>query len=174
MMRLNMGSGGIKKAGFINVDLYHSGADIKADVAETNFKPNTVDVIYCSHVVEHLTPAHFERALQHWYDILKPDGKLEILCPNALVYLEEWVHAIKHNDLKSAMVWGRRNILGWEDKGDGMINRNLFTAKILETYIKAFNFEIKIIQEQETRVKDPGHIEYRNFGDLYCLAMAKK
>jgi len=169
-----MGSGGLQKSGYIGVDLYHKGADVKADIAATPYKPDTVSSIYCSHVIEHISPLHFLKTLAHWHRILIPDGQIEILCPNAIIYLEELLGHLKSNNHNQAQTWGLINVLGMYDKGVGMANRNFFTVKLLEWYLVETKYKVLRISEHETRVKLAGHVEYREKGDIFCLAQVIK
>lgn len=173
MICLNVGCGSNIKKGYVNIDLYpkHDSV-IKADISSTGYKENTVDKVFCSHVIEHVPKTHFIKALQHWHKILKPKGTVEILCPNAIIYLKELTCAMKSGMIPTE--WHIKNVLGWDDKGGGMYNRNLFSLKSLGNYVTDAGFKILELREQETRVKNVNHIEYRKNGDLYCLAQAEK
>ncbi|MES2628583.1 MAG: methyltransferase domain-containing protein [Bacteroidota bacterium] len=54
---------------------------------------NSVDGLYCSHTLEHLSLADFRKALQHSYEVLKPGGVFRCVLPDleysARVYLEK-------------------------------------------------------------------------------------
>ncbi|XOV91148.1 MAG: methyltransferase domain-containing protein [Bacteroidota bacterium] len=45
-------------------------------------KEGTVDLIYCSHVLEHLTFEEFHRALENTYSLLKPGGTFRLVLPD--------------------------------------------------------------------------------------------
>ncbi len=171
MIKINMGCGTHKFSGYINIDKYPKDNDvIKADMANTGYSENTIDWIYCSHVIEHVTPKHLIKSLKHWYHILKPSGKVEILCPNAIQYLQELVKAMKQGNVSYCQDWGTRNITGHYERGTGMFNRNYFNFPILEHYLKQAKFNIEIMRLQETRVKNKKDPHYRKHGDIYCLA----
>ena len=107
----------------MNIDLYNKQADINADMADTGYGENSVDRIYCSHLIEHVSADHFKQALIHWHRILKKDGELEILCPNAIVYLKELIDNMENESVLSD--WGIRNVLGWENKGIGIDRKSV-------------------------------------------------
>ncbi len=159
---------GISKLGYITVDLYDPRADIKADCSETGFDPNSVSRIYTSHMIEHISPEHFQKALAHWYNILIHQGRLTIRCPNAVIYLQEWLRSQENNDYEYLKNWGIRNVLGWEDKGSGMLNRNLFTVGLLKYYLQKAKFQVESCVVCETRVTNKKHVEYRPNGDIIC------
>jgi SAM-dependent methyltransferase len=170
MVKLNIGGAGTKIAGFKSVDLYHPAADIHADCADTGFAQDQVDEIFCSHMVEHIEPDHFEKTLGHWFWILKSGGKLTILTPNAIVYVREWLAAAEENNIQLLDGWARRNMLGWEGKGEGMWNRNMFTSYYLKQLVIDAGFKVDKCVATETRVKNKGHFEYREQGDIHLIA----
>ena len=171
-MKLNIGSGGLTKPGFIGLDLYAKNVEIKADCDNTGCISESVEFIYTSHMIEHLTIDKFKSALNHWYDILKPGGYLLINCPNASVYIWEWLGNNKNENYDKMLNWSLRNLVGWEGHGTGMLNRILFTDKLLIYFINKFSkFNILHCFITETRVKNKNHIEYRKDGDLRLLAM---
>lgn len=86
-VRLNLGCCDLPLAGWINIDsstTEHIKADLVADCLNLSdhFAPGSVDEIYCGHLVEHLTPDEADRAMAHWYSLLKPGGKLGIMTPD--------------------------------------------------------------------------------------------
>jgi len=88
---LNIGSGGTCFKGFINLDLASDWyANIQEDFIEYNlltdalpFDNDTVDNIYCSHLVEHIENKDVARFLQDCNPVLAPGGVLRIACPDA-------------------------------------------------------------------------------------------
>lgn len=170
LVKLNIGSGGTKKDGFVSIDKYNVNADIQKDCWDTGFEDNTVDYIYSSHMIEHIEPEMFIESLRHWRMILKKGGTLELLCPNALIYVKEWISDVESNNYSKLMGWTIRNVLGW-GFSEGMYNRNLFTPELLKIYInKVGGFDIYNCNIQETRVKNKKHLEYRSDGDIHLLA----
>ena len=82
-IRLNLGCGRYPMAGFINVDQFENvNPDLLANATDLQFPPNSVDEIYCGHMLEHLTWDEGQRALKHWLDILKPAGEIRVVVPN--------------------------------------------------------------------------------------------
>ena len=83
-MKINMGCGWrnfgtdwvhIDSGDYDHLD-YESIVDLK------QFKDNTVDLIYASHVVEYFDRQQIPSVLQEWRRILKPNGKLRVAVPN--------------------------------------------------------------------------------------------
>lgn len=83
-LRLNLGCGRKPLTGFVNVDLLDEpGVDVFADVGGVlPFEAGTAELIYASHVLEHLPTARVPDVLREWRRVLKPGGRLLIAVPD--------------------------------------------------------------------------------------------
>jgi len=83
MVKLDIGAGVDCKPGFIGIDIEKFDSDIKYVVnfekEKIPFKNNSVDEIYCAHVLEHLSNPI--EVIDEFNRILKPGGKLTIRVP---------------------------------------------------------------------------------------------
>ena len=61
-----------KNLDYITADLYSPIADVKADILDLPFDDNTFDVVFCNHVLEHISDD--TKAMQELYRVLKPTG----------------------------------------------------------------------------------------------------
>jgi predicted SAM-dependent methyltransferase/GNAT superfamily N-acetyltransferase len=172
-LKLNVGAGNTKKLGFLSVDLYCKNADIVADCDSIGLDINTVDLIYTSHMVEHLGIDKVIKSLKHWNSLLKNNGKLVVITPNFKIYINEWLVSAKNNNYNDLNNWSLRNVVGWENKGIGMWNRTLFTVDFLRHIVEKNNFDVIHCFENETRVSNKSHIEYRSNGDIRLLAIKR-
>jgi len=66
---------------YISADLYDKSASIKMDVCNILFPDKSFDLIYCSHVLEHVPDDAL--AMREFYRVLKPDGKIILQVPIA-------------------------------------------------------------------------------------------
>ena len=81
--KLHLGCGGVKLPGFINIDLRQTKAtDMVADIRKLPFEDGTIDEIHSYHVIEHFSEKDGRKALTHWYNLLKENGKLILECPD--------------------------------------------------------------------------------------------
>lgn len=90
---INLGSGDWECEGWTNLDYSnewysqaHKGHSFKEyDIRHDDipYDNNTVDAIYCSHVIEHIEDEHDEKMLKECHRVLKPGGVLRIACPDA-------------------------------------------------------------------------------------------
>jgi predicted SAM-dependent methyltransferase len=89
---LNVGCGEYEIQGFTSVDYYSEAYysnkkfnRVHYDMRNDNlpYADNSVDAIYCSHVIEHIETLHVEKFFQESCRALKPGGILRICCPDA-------------------------------------------------------------------------------------------
>ena len=66
-------------AGYLTADLEDPHADVRMDITHIEYPDATFDVIYCSHVLEHVSDDR--AALRELYRVLKPDGWALIMVP---------------------------------------------------------------------------------------------
>lgn len=88
--KLNIGSGIHPKEGYTNVDLYYK-ADTQADGRSLEYTDNSVDEIYSSHFLEHLSMADVAPTLREWARVLKPNSRLQLEVPDLEWCLVEWL-----------------------------------------------------------------------------------
>jgi SAM-dependent methyltransferase len=81
---LNLGCGPRPLEGFVNVDLLETpGVDVVADVGgELPFRDGEVELIYASHVLEHLATARVPIVLREWRRVLRDGGQLLVAVPD--------------------------------------------------------------------------------------------
>ena len=61
-----------KNLDYTTADLYSPIADVKADICDLPFDDHIFDVVFCNHVLEHITDD--TKAMQELYRVLKPGG----------------------------------------------------------------------------------------------------
>jgi predicted SAM-dependent methyltransferase len=83
-IKLNLGCYDKQLPGFVNVDIRpECNPDVVDDAFKLEtFKEGSVDLIYSSHLFEHLNYVQARDALSRWYDVLKPGGVLRIAVPD--------------------------------------------------------------------------------------------
>lgn len=167
--KLHIGCGKRILKNYINIDPNEAVAQLQVDAGETGFPQNSVTEILCIHVIEHIEPDHFMKVLIHWKDILRPDGVVILRCPNAVVYVKEWLTAYGKSDHEYLNEWGRINMLG-HSKHTGTLNRQLFTPRLLEIKLVSVGFKIIECKVGETRPEQRGTFEFRVDGDIHCKA----
>jgi len=76
-MKLNLGCGGKHIPGFENLDIIYG-----VDAGSLPFGDNTVELIYASHLLEHLRLSKVHAVLLEWKRVLVPDGMLRVSVPD--------------------------------------------------------------------------------------------
>jgi len=86
IVALNVGSGRAVYPGFVSIDAYveNDRRIIRMPMQDLHgrYADNTVDVIYSSHSLEHLSIRDSAKALREWFRCLKPGGFLFLSCPD--------------------------------------------------------------------------------------------
>jgi SAM-dependent methyltransferase len=84
MRQLHIGPGKDKLPGFETLDI-KPGYDHQADASKwLPFADRTFDLIYASHIIEHIPWYETVNTLKEWHRILRPNGVLEIWTVDAL------------------------------------------------------------------------------------------
>ena len=101
-LNLNVGCGDYKIKGFLSLDYYSDyyhpkgigrgmiHYDMRAD--DIPFANNTIDTIFCSHVIEHIETEHVKRFFFEGYRVLKKGSVMRITCPDAEFLYENYLN----------------------------------------------------------------------------------
>jgi len=84
-MKIDIGCGKNKKEGFTGVDQYAmEGVDIVHDLtmAPWPFEDDSIEEIYCSHFLEHLTGGQRVAFMNELFRIMRPGAKATIITPH--------------------------------------------------------------------------------------------
>ena len=91
-MKVNLACGHFSQAGYLNIDLYNPKADLIADVKSLPLEDNSVDEALAIHILEHFDYFGGWVALQEWYRILKPGGRIIIESPDLLGICKKFIN----------------------------------------------------------------------------------
>ena len=143
---------------------------------QMRFKDNTFDIVYASHVLEHIPWYQVKWVLQEWTRILKPGGRLEVWVPDgykicsALINYEDngtdvtakdgYYECVENNDPR---LWVNLRIYAHGDgKGDlrnANWHRTLFTESLLKDMFKSSGLSsIESLSNEQVRGRDHGWI----------------
>lgn len=143
-MKLNIGSGEKKKEGFINVDIQPL-PEVELVAPAWNLpsiENGQVDEIHSRHAIEHLTLKEARKAFREWARVLRPDGVLNIICPNRSFHI---------SILEKDPTLGMAGLYGWQrDEYD--IHKWAWTAAELIQELAAAGFTSVV--EVETQERD--------------------
>jgi len=86
---------------------------------------NSVDNLYCSHVLEHLSFQDFHHALKESYRVLKPNGVFRLVMPDLRPLVERYV---KSEEADASVAFIRGTLMGVEERPKGFKNRAIQSA----------------------------------------------
>ena len=72
------------------------------------FGPSTVDVIYSSHMLEHLTRSEARRFLLESKRVLRPGGRIRIVVPDLRGFAEAYIARGDADAFSPTCAWHRR------------------------------------------------------------------
>ena len=114
MVKLNLGGGLQKRAGYVNIDRQYG-----TEVYPLEYEDGSVDEIYASHILEHFSHKEAPRVVAHWVSKLKIGGKIRIAVPDF-----HWIIDNQTNRLAEAYLMG-----GQMDEDD--YHKSIWTEKKL-------------------------------------------
>jgi SAM-dependent methyltransferase len=88
--KLEIGPGSKRQPGFTTFDIDgKADADLRGDAADKLPWPdNTFEIVFASHILEHIPWYYSERALREWVRVLRPSGRLEVWVPDGIKILK--------------------------------------------------------------------------------------
>jgi len=154
-----------------------SNVDYVYDVAKAlPFKDNTFDLIYASHILEHIPWYKTEEVLKEWGKILKPGGQLEVWVPDGVKICETLLKAelegvnltekdgwYKFNPRQDPCVWAAGRIFTYGNGTGNPTHPNWHRAIFTPRYLKElFNLtglvNVREMDHSEVRGYDHGWI----------------
>lgn len=176
--RLEIGPGPMRLSGFETLDIVDGpNIDYVCDATEPlPFPDATFELVYASHILEHVPWYQSEGVLNEWTRIIVPGGRLELWVPDGLKICQALVEAeLNDNDYTARDGWYRwneeRDPCKWAagrifTYGDGQGNvdspnwhRALFTPRYLRALLERCGLrDIRLLEHKDVRGYDHGWI----------------
>jgi SAM-dependent methyltransferase len=140
------------------------------------FDTGTFQLIYASHVLEHIPWYHVDEVLAEWVRVLAPRGRIEIWVPDGLKICQAFVDAetknsedfhrdgwYRFNERKDPCRWASGRLFSYGDGGGTRGHENwhlaVFSFRYLEeTLIKAGCASVEPLDRSQVRGHDHGWI----------------
>ena len=162
-MKLHIGPGNSYFPGWINVDVCSTvKADVYSSALAIPYPESSFDLIYASHVLEHLNRHTILAALNHWRSLLKPNGVLRLAVPNFWAICDYYNKTNDLNSLMGLLYGGQDNVFN--------IHYITFDEKTLTHNLNAVGFSN--IKKWEWR--DTDHSQFDDFSQAYLPHMDKE
>lgn len=143
-------------AGYLTADYMASDVMVKMDIAQIQFPEDSFDVVYCSHVLEHVSDDR--KAMREISRVLKPDGWALIMVP---------IFAEKSFEDPAVVDPGERfRLYGQEDHvrayGPDVVDR-----------LRASNLLVEVVSPSDICTKEEiVRMGLHNTGDIYLCKVA--
>ncbi len=135
-VRLNIGCGDDIRPGYLNIDPFADGPVLRMEAARLGFTGHSVDEIFSSHMLEHLSKHEVMDVLVEWNRVLKPTGKVEIVVPDLPWCLEQWLRLPE----QARWDWALDTIFGLQNHPGGF-HKTGFSGDRLHHLLKEAGFQ---------------------------------
>lgn len=176
--RLEIGPGPRRVPGFETINVvWGRDVDYICDASKKlPFTSGSFDLVYASHVLEHIPWYQVPPVIKEWVRILKPGGSIEIWLPNGFLIAQAFVNAelkikndinedgwYKFNDDHDPCVWANGRIFSYGDgtgrKNDPNWHMTVFSPRYLRSLLTNSGLiDIAQLNRSEVRGHDHGWI----------------
>ena len=163
-IKLHLGCGEKYIPGFIHIDIRKfEHIDYVTSIDNLYmFKDNTVDLIYASHILDHVKRAETEVVLSEWYRVLKKGGILRIAVSNFEAVVEIY---LKNKNLEELM-----GLLYGGQTYENNYHYRTFDFQSLSNILRKVGFRKIYRYDWKKNI----HKDYDDFSQAYLPHMDKK
>ena len=128
---------------WIRIDPYINDPQIvKAFADKLPYGDNSVDEIFSSHLLEHLSKFEVVPALKEWHRVLKPEGKLTVRVPDLAWCCQWWLD-------HQTTGWDMDVLFGNQSR-EGEFHKTGFNREIMVDYLRESGFSVRVYNELQT------------------------
>lgn len=157
MTKLHLGCGNVRLEDFINIDSRKTPAtDMLMDIAELSFSDNSIDVIYCCNVLEHISYLIVPDILKEWHRVLCQGGELILRVPDLDINIVNYIKGRIYHFGKD--IWNDNymgEILGGGQGYETSFHKSFFTYEYLKGILLNVGFsKVQRVNKRYFPVKD--------------------
>jgi predicted SAM-dependent methyltransferase len=111
MIKLHLGCGKRHASNMINIDIqqYEGAVDIVCDCTkDLPFEKESVNLIYSCAMLEHLDRQSWREVLTYWFELLKPNGEIQISTSDFDAICERYKEKRNINELVGLLLGGSK------------------------------------------------------------------
>ncbi len=177
--KLEIGSGSKRIQGFETLDIkWARNVDYVLDASmPMPFKDDTFEIVYTSHILEHIPWYKVEDTLKEWTRIIKPGGHLELWIPDGLKICQVVLSAEQgleetipdgwcvRNPESSPYLWAAGRLFWGANPGYPSWHRALFTPRYLKALFEKVGLaDVRKLESERVRGYDHGWINLGMIG----------
>lgn len=156
MVKLHLGVGKCYIPGWVNIDIFSTvSADLYANMSALPYDRNSIDVIYASHVLEHVNRHVVRTVLNHWYDLLVPGGLLRLSVPNFSAIITRYNMTHNLSELMGLLYGGQNSPLN--------VHHIIFDMDLMTEYLRTVGFRNITVYDW----KQTSHNMYDDYSAAY-------
>lgn len=134
-MKIDVGGSDHPKQGYASVDKYSPTADYQADFINLPFPDNSIQEVYTSHTLEHLSKNEIPLALKEIYRVLEPKGTFTIIVPDLDWCVKFWIESKDKTGFPLDTIYGSQ-------EHNGEFHKTGFTKDSLQKLVEAAGLKV--------------------------------
>lgn len=163
MKKLHLGCGKVYLPGWVNVDIFsNTKADAYHDITSLPYEKQSFNLIYASHVLEHVHRHMVVATLSHWRSLLSPGGVLRLAVPNFKA-ISDWYQNTGDLEVLMGLLYGGQNY-----------HLNKHTVTFDKNYLSKLLFIAEFSHVKEWNWRTTEHSQFDDFSQAYLPSMQKE
>lgn len=147
MPKLHIGCGAQILSNYVNIDIRRvPGVDVVAKAWELGMYANgSIDEIFSRHMIEHLTLIQARLAFEEWHRVLRPEGHIELICPDRDYHIWQLLHPNDKSQFNPAWTnrqHGLAGLHGWQSY-PGDVHQWSWTKEEIRPELDNLGFKVR-------------------------------
>jgi len=146
--RLNIGCGGKREEGYVNVDIFEGeGVDEVFSMDNIPYLDGTISAIHSEHALEHVGYRSIEKTLREWYRVLQPGAELILKIPDLDLCCQNLLSG-KNREWYKYTIFGYQKSLAGE-KDEAQYHRWGFNKTEIRELLESIGFVIDYLENYD-------------------------
>lgn len=152
-VKLHLGCGNKRLEGYVNADIFKGPAvDEVFPLDDIPYADGTVSEILTEHVLEHLTFDGAEKALQEWFRVLAPGGRVDLSMPDLESCFRRYLEApLEDSVFMRTRAWYKATVYGIQksqagEPAEAQIHRCGFSKEEIRIVLGRHGFVVEAVE----------------------------